>query len=53
MEPHEMAERLGLLKLPGVANGRREWFVQRTCAVNGDGLTDGLDWLARRLKKRT
>ena len=52
MTPTEMAERLRLMKLPGVARGTRQWYVQRTCAINGDGLTEGLDWLSNRLKQR-
>ena len=52
MTPDEMAERLRLMKLPGVANGEHQWYVQRTCAINGEGLTEGLDWLSNRLKNR-
>lgn len=52
MTPAEMAERLRLMKLPGVATGARQWYVQRICAINGEGLTEGLDWLANRLKHR-
>ncbi|CAD8080700.1 unnamed protein product [Paramecium primaurelia] len=31
---------------------RREWFVQTTCAITGDGLYQGLDWLSKQFKKR-
>eukprot|EP01117_Protostelium_nocturnum_P009729 TRINITY_DN3478_c0_g3_i2.p1 TRINITY_DN3478_c0_g3~~TRINITY_DN3478_c0_g3_i2.p1 ORF type:complete len:387 (+),score=106.85 TRINITY_DN3478_c0_g3_i2:192-1352(+) len=28
---------------------RRKWYIQQCCAVNGDGLYEGLDWLASAL----
>lgn len=28
----------------------RKWFIQATCATTGDGLHEGLDWLAQELK---
>lgn len=28
----------------------RQWYIQATCATNGDGLYEGLDWLSNRLK---
>merc|ERR1712183_291824 len=28
----------------------RDWYIQATCATNGDGLYEGLDWLSQRLK---
>ncbi|CAK87419.1 unnamed protein product (macronuclear) [Paramecium tetraurelia] len=31
---------------------RREWFVQTTCAITGDGLYQGLDWLSKQFNKR-
>jgi signal recognition particle receptor subunit beta len=41
----EVAEGLKLWDmLP--AGGKRKWWVQACCATTGDGLTDGLDWLA-------
>ena len=30
----------------------REWFVQATCATSGDGLVDGLEWLAQKVKDK-
>ncbi len=27
-------------------------FIQNTCAVNGEGLYEGLDWLSSELRKR-
>ena len=46
----QVTEALQLRKLR-----QRNWFVQGTCAVNGDGLTEGFTWLAdviRAQKKR-
>lgn len=40
MAPAEITERLGLHKLRD-----RNWFVQPSCAVSGDGLFEGLTWL--------
>eukprot|EP01103_Thecamoeba_quadrilineata_P010435 TRINITY_DN2253_c2_g1_i1.p1 TRINITY_DN2253_c2_g1~~TRINITY_DN2253_c2_g1_i1.p1 ORF type:complete len:177 (-),score=38.86 TRINITY_DN2253_c2_g1_i1:39-569(-) len=37
----ELTERLGLNSLAG-----RKWYVQSTCATSGDGIYEGLDWLA-------
>eukprot|EP00045_Choanoeca_perplexa_P023040 m.11873 g.11873 ORF g.11873 m.11873 type:complete len:185 (-) comp9880_c0_seq1:107-661(-) len=28
----------------------REWFIQSTCALQGEGLYEGLDWLSRTLR---
>lgn len=30
----------------------RSWFIQATCASNGEGLYEGLDWLSNVLKTR-
>jgi len=38
---HEVADKLGLHTLKN-----RQWKIQATCATSGDGLYDGLDWLA-------
>mmetsp|Transcript_49790 Transcript_49790/g.116391 ORF Transcript_49790/g.116391 Transcript_49790/m.116391 type:complete len:183 (+) Transcript_49790:87-635(+) len=43
----EVAEKLGM-----PAHRRREWYVQSTCAVSGDGLYEGLDWLTRKLAEQ-
>ena len=42
MSVPEITERLGLHTLRG-----REWYIQGTCALTGDGLYDGLDWLSK------
>ncbi|XP_056323727.1 ADP-ribosylation factor 4b [Danio aesculapii] len=47
MPAHELTDRLGLHALRG-----RQWFVQSTCAVQGSGLYEGLDWLTDQLSKR-
>ncbi|XP_059385885.1 ADP-ribosylation factor 4-like isoform X1 [Carassius carassius] len=43
----ELTDRLGLHTLRG-----RQWFVQATCAVQGSGLYEGLDWLSDQLSRR-
>ncbi|KAK2874790.1 hypothetical protein QQF64_003111 [Cirrhinus molitorella] len=47
MPVNELSNRLGLHALKG-----RQWFVQATCAVQGSGLYEGLDWLSDQLSKR-
>ncbi|XP_051528477.1 ADP-ribosylation factor 4b [Myxocyprinus asiaticus] len=47
MPVHELTERLGLHALRS-----RQWYVQATCAVQGSGLYEGLDWLSDQLSKR-
>ena len=42
MNVTEISERLGLHTIRA-----REWFIQGTCALTGDGLYDGLDWLSK------
>ena len=43
----EVSENLGLHK-----HRNRDWFIQSTCAVNGEGIVDGLEWLANNLKNK-
>jgi len=45
MDTGEVTEKLELNKLRD-----RNWFVQSTCAVSGDGLLDGLTWLNAHVK---
>jgi len=33
-------------------HGRRDWYIQGCCAARGDGLFDGLDWLAKTLNNK-
>ena len=42
MAPAEIAEKMGLYKLRG-----REWFIQGTNGVTGDGLYEGMNWLVK------
>jgi len=44
MSVSEMTDKLGLQNLGG-----RKWYIQSTCATSGDGLYEGLDWLAAQL----
>ncbi|XP_036719477.1 ADP-ribosylation factor 4-like [Balaenoptera musculus] len=43
----EMTGKLGLQSLRN-----RTWYVQATCATQGTGLHEGLDWLSNELSKR-
>lgn len=45
-----VAELTNHLGLNSVRN--REWFIQGTCAITGDGIYDGLDWLSKTLKQK-
>jgi len=40
MDASEVTEKLGLHKLTD-----HPWYMQASCAINGDGLLDGLTWL--------
>uniref|UniRef100_A0A8C2KLE5 ADP-ribosylation factor 4-like n=1 Tax=Cyprinus carpio TaxID=7962 RepID=A0A8C2KLE5_CYPCA len=42
----EMTDKLGLQALRS-----RTWYVQATCATQGTGLYEGLDWLSEQLSK--
>jgi len=43
----ELTEKLQLNSLKG-----RQWYIQATCAPEGQGLYEGLDWLSNELAKR-
>ena len=43
----EITEALGLNKISD-----KQWYVQATCATSGDGLVEGLEWLAQRVKEK-
>ncbi len=48
MKPSEVTDKMNLKEL------KRSWLLQGTCATNGQGLKEGLDWMANELlKKRT
>ncbi|GBE79405.1 ADP-ribosylation factor family-domain-containing protein [Sparassis latifolia] len=48
LKPEEISEQLGL------AGGEKErpWSVRGSCALKGDGLEDGLDWLVSAIQKQ-
>lgn len=46
MAAGELTEKLGLNSLRS-----RKWYIQATCATQGDGLYEGLDWLCNELAK--
>mmetsp|Transcript_21828 Transcript_21828/g.45427 ORF Transcript_21828/g.45427 Transcript_21828/m.45427 type:complete len:191 (-) Transcript_21828:72-644(-) len=43
MSKNELIDALGLNTLR-----RRQWFIQTSCALSGDGLYEGMDWLTTR-----
>ena len=47
MSAEEIVERLDLKKMEG-----REWFIQETSAITGDGLSEGLTWLSKAATKK-
>jgi hypothetical protein len=46
MSVAEITDKLGLHALRN-----RKWYIQAACAPTGDGLYEGLDWLANALSK--
>lgn len=46
MTAREVCDGLGLFELKN-----RKWHIQSTCALKGDGLYEGLDWLSSTLKE--
>jgi len=46
MTVNEITEKLGLNQIRN-----RKWYIQGCCATTGDGLYEGLDWLAKTLKE--
>lgn len=47
MTAAELTDRLGLNQLRS-----RRWYIQATCATQGQGLYEGLDWLSNELSKK-
>jgi len=47
MTTAEVTDKLGLHSLR-----QREWYIQGSCATTGEGLYEGLDWLAAAVKKK-
>ena len=48
MSVSEVVEKLGLHTLRG-----REWNIQGTCALTGDGLHEGFTWLSKATSKKS
>merc|ERR1711935_93779 len=46
MTAAEITDKLNLHSLRN-----RNWYIQATCATNGEGLYEGLDWLSQSLKQ--
>merc|ERR1712141_297711 len=46
MTASELTDQLGLQSLRN-----RKWYIQATCATQGNGLYEGLDWLSNELAK--
>ena len=44
----QVADALELTKLTGA----RQWYLQSCCATSGDGIVDGLQWVAEAIKKK-
>jgi hypothetical protein len=47
MKPSEIIQKLGMDNL----RGKHKWYVQSTCAVTGDGLTDSMLEMANLVKQ--
>ncbi|KAL1510303.1 hypothetical protein AB1Y20_006623 [Prymnesium parvum] len=47
MNAAEITDKLGLHSLK-----QRNWYMQSTCATTGDGLYEGLDWMAQTMNNR-
>ena len=43
----EITDKLGLQH-----HRERQWFIQSTCAVTGEGIVEGLEWMANTLKRK-
>ena len=44
---NEITERLQLNNFAD-----RTWFIQETCAMSGDGIWEGLDWLSATIERK-
>ncbi|KAI9347027.1 ADP-ribosylation factor, variant [Obelidium mucronatum] len=47
MSSSEIADKMGLHNIKS-----RAWYLQATCAVNGSGVLEGLDWFVGQLRKQ-
>ncbi len=46
MKPSQIVEEIGLSKV------NQTWYAQPCCALKGEGLFEGLDWLSAKLRER-
>ena len=47
MDAAELTQRLGMESF-----GQRAWHVQAACAVTGEGVREGLGWMAKALENK-
>ncbi|CAM9356501.1 unnamed protein product [Scytosiphon promiscuus] len=52
ISPSVMTSKLGLDSAGNNPLKRRNWYMQGCCAITGDGVYDGLDWLSQALNKK-
>eukprot|EP00752_Nemacystus_decipiens_P009788 g8739.t1 len=50
--PSVMISKLGLDSAGNNPLKRRNWYMQACCAITGEGVFDGLDWLCQAVKKK-
>lgn len=48
MNAAELTDKLGLYAM----SRNRDWYMQGSCATTGEGIYEGLDWLATQLSRR-
>eukprot|EP01006_Ploeotia_vitrea_P023102 TRINITY_DN55552_c0_g2_i1.p1 TRINITY_DN55552_c0_g2~~TRINITY_DN55552_c0_g2_i1.p1 ORF type:complete len:190 (-),score=27.25 TRINITY_DN55552_c0_g2_i1:221-790(-) len=48
INPTELGEQLGVCQIKN-----KNWFIQGTCATTGEGILEGLDWLANAIKQHS
>ncbi|KAG5244648.1 ADP-ribosylation factor [Salix suchowensis] len=47
MNAAEITDKLGLHSLR-----QRHWYIQSTCAISGEGLNEGIDWLSNNIANK-
>ena len=52
MSSAEVATKMELSKLSRCGRDGHEWFAQSCCATAGEGIYEGLDWLADAFQKK-
>ena len=45
MDPAEISKCLGLTSIKS-----HQWHIQSSCALTGEGLNSGMDWIAEKIK---